>query len=163
MRNSTEVGASMRPLFAMNAEFLIAESATAGDLHTDISALLEPIRATLDAVAGELSEDGPPRNVNQAAKMLYGVIHLLDMVDGMNNAALSLHQPEGVVSTSLAHALAYAMALDDADRVELSEMIDLAFASGLELEPASILRAGDSGVRELFGVGVSARSESGKR
>jgi hypothetical protein len=100
MTNDNTTGTPpMHPLFAMNAEFLISPTADAFDLQTDISALLEPIRATLTSVAGELSEAGHPPNITEAARMLYGTVYLLDMLDGMNSAAMSLNASAGRSNT----------------------------------------------------------------
>lgn len=153
MSNEPEVRDALLPLFSMNTNFLIATGATSNNLQTDMSCLLEVVRGTISTLAEGLSEEGGQIAVNSRdnARTLYGVLYMLEMIDGMNLAAMKLHGREEVpVSSSLCRSLAHAMALDPNERSELLRLIKAATEYAVDIDPDSIARAGDAKVRALF-------------
>lgn len=81
--------ASIAPkLFAMSAGYTISDQAAPADLLNDAGCWLEAAHGTIDLmIAGLQDEDGAvaanPRFLRHA---LYGVLHHLDMIEGVMNA-----------------------------------------------------------------------------
>lgn len=141
------------PFFSMNTNFLIAQDATLGDLQTDMLCLLESVRGTVSTLAEGLSETDGQIAVNPRdnARMLYGALYMLEMIDGMTRAAMKLpSHPDAEISSSLSRSLAHAMALAPKERSELLRLIKAATEYAVDIDPDSIAKAGDAKVRALF-------------
>jgi len=78
-----------KEFFEFSAKYLIHPESTSRDLLDDAQCWLSAAIATVNTLAIELHDEGSQMQANprDAAKMLWGVFHLLEMVNGAIGAA----------------------------------------------------------------------------
>lgn len=83
-------------LFHLSGRYQVAPSTTANQLHDDIHCWLEAAHGAIDIVIDGLQKEGGQMAANpkMIARVLYGALNHLDMVQGALVAAYALDQAD---------------------------------------------------------------------